>query len=104
VRHLHCNVKPSLAFCQGGKAGLALALAAHYCVRFPVSGFPAAIHRLVPLADRLSLAVLSLRFLNSVALSLAARYFQIAIYQVLLIDPAVNRSPAGHLQFTRGTG
>ena len=38
------------------------------------------------------------------AFSLAAQYFQIAVYQVFLVDPPVDGTPAGHLQRTRRTG
>ena len=104
VRHLHGNVKPSLALRQGGETGFAFALAAHHRIRFPVSGFLAAVYRLVPLTDRLSLTVFPSRFFRSMALSLAAQYLQIAVYQVFLVDPPVDGTPAWHLQLTRGTG
>ena len=104
VRHLHRYVKPRLSLCQGRKAGFALALAAHHRVRFPMSGLLAAVHRLVPLADGLSPAVLTPRLFHSVALSLSAQHLQIAVYQVFLIDPAIYCASAGQLQLTRGTG
>ena len=104
VRHLHCNVKPGLALRQGSKAGFAFALAAHHRIRFPVPGFLAAVYRLVPFADRLPLAVFAPRFFHSVALPLAAQYFQIAVYQVFLVDPPIDGTPTGQLQFTRSAG
>ena len=67
-------------------------------------GFLTAVYRLVPLADRLSLTVFPSRFFHSVALSLVAQYFQIAIYQVFLVDPPVDGTPAWQFQLTRGTG
>ena len=69
-----------------------------------MSGFLAAVYRLVPLADGLSLTVFPSRFFRSMALSLAAQYLQIAVYQVFLVDPPVDGTPAWHLQLTRGTG
>ncbi len=50
VRHLDCYVKPGLAFCQGGKASLALALAAHHRICIPMPSFQMAVYRLVPLS------------------------------------------------------
>ena len=88
VRHLHCNVKPGFAFCKGGKTDLALSLAAHYRILFPVPGLMTAVHRLVLFTDRLSLVVFAPDFFYSVTLSLAAQHFQVTIYQTFLIDPA----------------
>lgn len=70
-----------LTFCQCGKASLALALAAHYRIRFPMSGVQTAVYGLVPPSNQLSLA---------------AQHFQIAVYQILLVDSAVDHAPVGH--------
>ncbi len=78
VRHLDCYVKPGLAFCQRGKASLALALTAHHRICFPMPGFQTDVYRLVPLSNRLSLVAFATRFLAPVALSVAAQ-------QVLLL-------------------
>ncbi len=74
VSHLDCYVKSGLAFCQGGKASLALALAAHHRICFPMSGFQTAVYRLVPLSNRLSLVVFATRFPAPVAFSFAAQH------------------------------
>ena len=50
VSHLDCYVKSGLAFCQGGKASLALALAAHHRICFLMPNFQMAVYRLVPLS------------------------------------------------------
>ena len=80
VRNFNCNVKACLTFRQGSEAGLALALAAHDRIRFPVPGFFPAVHGFVPFANRLALTVFSSRFLTPVAFSLAPQYFQVPVY------------------------
>ena len=52
----------------------------------------------------LALAVFPARFSAPLALSLAAQHFQVSVYKVFLIDPALNSPPAWHLQLTRCTG
>lgn len=35
---------------------------------------------------------------------LETKHFQVAVHQIFLIDSAIDRAPAGHLQLTRDTG
>lgn len=57
VRNFDGDVKACLPLGQGGKAGLAFSQATYDCIRFPVTGFLAAVYRLVSFSDRLSLVV-----------------------------------------------
>ena len=103
VRHLHRYVKPRLALCQSRKAGFALTLPAYHRIRFPMPGLLSAVHRLVPLADRLALVVFAPCLLDSMALSLAAQHFQVAVHEIFLVYPAVDGPPAGQVQLTGRT-
>ncbi len=104
VRHLHGNVKPSLALCQSGKAGFAFALAAHCRTRFPSTGFLTAVYRLASFSNRLPFAVFPSCFFRFMALPFAPQHFQAAVYQIFFIDSTIDRTPAGHLQFARDAG
>jgi len=104
VWYLNGNVVPCHSLCQGGEAGFAFSLAAHNSIRFPMSGFLTTVYRLVPFTDGFPFAVFPSCFLGAVVLSLTPQDFEIPVYQVFFVDPAVDRSPAWHLQLTRRAG
>lgn len=97
VWYLNGNIVPCLSLSQGSEAGFAFSLAAHNSIRFPVPDFLAAVYRLVPFTDGFPFAVFPSCFLSAVALSLAPQDFEIPIYQVFFVYPAVDGSPARHL-------
>ena len=101
VWNLQRNIKACFPLRQGGEAGLALSLAAHNRIRFPVPGFLTTVYRLVPFADGFPFTVFPSCFLDPVAFPLAPQHFQVSVHQVFLIDPAVDGAPAWHLQLAR---
>lgn len=93
---------------RGGKVKsvetIAFSKITHNGIRFPMSCFLSAIYRPLPFTNGFAFVIFSSCFLCPMTFSLAAEHLQIAVHQVLLIDPAVDCSPAGHPQFTRSTG